>query len=143
MERYYSAARICGLTFSVLLLIVGVANALPPADGSKCNSNWVNNNAAMNCFIQGEDETHAGAAHPHYVACTSAGEVFCCVNDDNGNQNCEVCAADAKAPTDIAKLNALLNGQMIMLSNMNKLSTRVGSLETKVGGMNRAAATAP
>ena len=140
MERWNFASGICALiTFSMILFSGGYVNALPPASGSKCNSNWVNNNAAMNCFIQGEDETHAGAAHPHYVACTSAGEVFCCVDDNKGNQNCEVCAAGAKGPTDAAKLNALLNGQMIMLSNMNKLSTRVGSLETKVGGMNRSA----
>jgi len=140
MERWNPAARICGLiTFSMFLLMTGYANALPPADGSKCSSNWVNNNAAMNCFIQGEDETHAGVAHPHYVACTAAGEVFCCVDDNKGNQNCEVCAADAKPPSEAAKLNAILNAQMIMLSNMNKLSTRVGNLESKVGGLNHAA----
>jgi len=141
MERWNRTGGICGLIiFSLLVVTIGYANALPPADGSKCKSNWVNNNAAMNCFIQGEDEAHAGAAHPHYVACTSAGEVFCCVDDDRGNQNCEVCAADAKPPSDAAKLNALIDGQMMMQANMKKLSTRVGGLESKAAGMNRATA---
>jgi hypothetical protein len=74
------------------------------------------------------------------VACTSAGEVFCCVDDDRGNQNCEVCAATAKPPSEAAKLNALINGQIMMQAEMKKLSTRVGGVETKVGGMNRASA---
>ena len=140
MERLNRAIVRGLITFSILALAAGYANALPPADGSKCSSNWVNNNAAMNCFIQGEDETHAGAAHPHYVACTAAGEVFCCVDDNKGNQICEVCAATAKAPSEAAKLNALINGQMMMQANMNQLSTRVGGLESTVGTMNRKAA---
>jgi hypothetical protein len=124
----------------MLVLSIGYANALPPASGSKCNSNWVNNGAAMDCFVQGEEDVHNGVAHPHYVACTDAGEIFCCVDDNKGNQNCEVCAASVRQPSEAVKLNAILNAQMIMLSNVNKLSTRVDSLESKVGGMNRSAA---
>ena len=144
MERWNPAARICGLiTFSMFLLMTGYANALPPADGSKCSSNWVNNNAAMNCFIQGEDETHAGVAHPHYVACTAAGEVFCCVDDNKGNQNCEVCAANTKGgrlPTVNQQIGAILNAQLLIMSNMNRLSTRMDTLEGKVSETSRKAA---
>jgi hypothetical protein len=44
----------------------------------------------MSCFIRGEEESRSGARHPHYVACTAAGEVFCCVDNDAGAQDCEV-----------------------------------------------------
>ena len=63
------------------------AAALPIATGSQCNSNWVNNAGAMQCFIKGEEETRAGVRHPHYVAC-AGGDVFCCVDNDAGNQDC-------------------------------------------------------
>ena len=62
---------------SMLVLGSSSANALPPASGSKCSSDWVNNEGAMQCFIQGEEESRSGVKHPHYVACTAAGEVFC------------------------------------------------------------------
>jgi hypothetical protein len=84
------------ITLPVLALLmfpISSALALPPADGSKCSANWVNNASAMACFTQGEEESRNGTKHPHYVACTAAGEVFCCVDDDHGNQNCEVAEA--------------------------------------------------
>ena len=77
---------------SFMVLLASPALALPPADGSKCSSDWVNNAGAMACFTQGEEESRAGVAHPHYVACTAAGEVFCCVDTDRG-QNCEAVMA--------------------------------------------------
>ncbi len=92
------------ITLSVLALLtfpISSALALPPADGSKCSSNWVNNASAMACFTQGEEESRNGVAHPHYVACTAAGEVFCCVDDDHGNQNCEVAEASTGGHTKI------------------------------------------
>jgi hypothetical protein len=82
-----------------LLALPTPSLALPIADGSKCSSNWVKNASAMACFIQGEDEQHAGVKHPHYVACTAAGEVFCCVDDDRGNQDCEVATASTGGGT--------------------------------------------
>jgi len=88
--RIASIAPIGAVLFA---LSTSSALALPPADGSKCNANWVNNPAAMACFTQGEEESRAGVANPHYVACTAAGEIFCCVDDKNGNQNCEVAEA--------------------------------------------------
>ncbi|HWA29471.1 MAG TPA: hypothetical protein VG867_00155, partial [Rhizomicrobium sp.] len=63
-------------------------------DGSKCPMTWVNNQGAMACSEQGEDDQHAGVAHPHYVACLN-GEVFCCVDDNKGNQSCEGLGAAA------------------------------------------------
>lgn len=121
-----SVSRVVGpglLSFAILLAAASAAEALPPADGSKCNSNWVNNQAAMNCFIQGEDEQHAGVKHPHYVACTAAGEVFCCVDDDNGNQNCELAEASTGHPVDTAVwVRAILAAQASHLKALGKKS---------------------
>ena len=109
-------------------LLYSSANALPRADGSKCNANWVNNAGAMACFIQGEDETRAGVKHPHYVACSSAGEVFCCVDDDKGNQNCVVEPAGRRSSIE-QQLGAILNGQLTIMETMRRLSDRVDRLE--------------
>jgi hypothetical protein len=50
-----------------LLAIAAPAGALPPASGSKCRSDWVNNEGAMACFIQGEEDLRNGVAHPHHA----------------------------------------------------------------------------
>ena len=118
-----ASARICArlLAFPIFFLGASAASALPPADGSKCNSNWVNNAAAMDCFIQGEDDQHAGVKHPHYVACTAAGEVFCCVDDDKGNQNCEVAAAvNGHQVNTSVWVRAVLAAQAAHLKTLNK-----------------------
>jgi hypothetical protein len=47
----------------------------------------VNNEGAMQCFIQGEEEARKGIKHPHYVAC-AGGDIFCCKDDDRGAQDC-------------------------------------------------------
>ncbi|TLG71611.1 hypothetical protein [Methylocystis sp. B8] len=76
------------LIVAALAAMILPANAKPKiASGSNCNSNWVNNSGAMACFIQGEEETRAGARHPHYVAC-AGGDIFCCQDNDSGAQNC-------------------------------------------------------
>src|ERR1700744_6412059 len=78
---------------ATLALAPSPAHALPPpASGSKCSASWVNNAGAMSCFIQGQDDIAKGVAHPHYVACLG-GDIFCCTDNDNGNQNCEAQAA--------------------------------------------------
>jgi hypothetical protein len=108
-SRIFIGAALLAATSS---LSFSPARAMPVASGSKCNANWVNNQAAMSCFIQGEDEAHAGAAHPHYVACSAAGEVFCCVDDDKGNQNCTVAEATAGHPASTASwIHAILSAQ--------------------------------
>jgi hypothetical protein len=92
------------------------ANAKPKiASGSNCNSNWVNNAGAMACFIQGEEETRAGAKHPHYVAC-AGGAIFCCQDNDSGAQNC-VAQAKSKLPSRSVLLNALRAAQRARLKN--------------------------
>jgi hypothetical protein len=107
------------------------ANAMPRADGSKCSSNWVNNEGAMQCFIQGEDETNSGAAHPHYVACTAAGEIFCCVDNDKGAQNCV--AEDTKGRATLAEqLGAILNAQRAIMATQSQMSEKVDRLEGKI-----------
>jgi hypothetical protein len=87
-------ARLVLALLAAALLAAGAAQALPPADGSKCRSSWVDNPDAMACFIRGEEETRSGQPSPHYVACTSAGEIFCCVNTARG----QTCEAVRRAP---------------------------------------------
>jgi len=108
--------------FSVktLLLVAALATMILPANakpkiasGSNCNSNWVNNAGAMACFIQGEEETRAGAKHPHYVAC-AGGDIFCCKDDDNGNQDC-IAQAKSKLPSRSVLLNAVRAAQRARL----------------------------
>lgn len=96
------------------------ASALPrPASGSLCDDDWVNNAAAMACFTKGEDEKRAGAKHPHYVACTAAGEVFCCVDKDSGGQDCEV-AARGGAVTEADRIRAILAAHRGMLTTLGR-----------------------
>ena len=100
------------------LTVATPALALPPASGSKCNSNWVNNSGAMSCFIQGEDESRAGVRHPHYVACVG-GDVFCCKDDDRGNQDC-VAQAGARPATNADWIKAILGAHRAMLTRMGR-----------------------
>jgi hypothetical protein len=77
-------------SLAAIVLVLGAQGVIAKpkiASGSNCSSDWVHNEGAMQCFIQGEEEAHAGAAHPHYVAC-AGGDVFCCQDDNRGNQNC-------------------------------------------------------
>jgi hypothetical protein len=67
----------------------------------------------MDCFIQGEDESHAGVANPHYVAC-AAGDIFCCVNNSEGGQNC-VAQAAAHRSTPAQWINGILAAQRTMM----------------------------
>jgi hypothetical protein len=138
MDRRSISADLSYISAGALALVLcsaSAANALPPADGSKCSSNWVNNAAAMNCFIQGEDEQHAGAKHPHYVACTAAGEVFCCQDNDQGGQNCEVAEASTGHPVNSAVwVRAVLAAQASHLKALRKTSRPV---ETRAPMENR------
>ncbi len=121
------------------LLIAGSSpvSALPPASGSKCKADWVNNAGAMDCFIQGEDDVRNGVKHPHYVACTAAGEIFCCVDDDRGNQDCQAVRAGGRQPSDAVKLNAILNAQMSIRTTLGQISTKVDGIESKLGELTR------
>ncbi|HEY1300711.1 MAG TPA: hypothetical protein VGF07_09455 [Stellaceae bacterium] len=105
------------------------AVALPIASGSQCSSNWVNNEGALNCFIQGEEETRNGAKHPHYVAC-AGGDVFCCVDDDRGAQDC-VAQARAKPANNADRLRAILAAHRTMLMRLGRYYSRPDGLPTK------------
>jgi hypothetical protein len=139
MTRLSDAASAVAITvvlimLSMLILGSPSADAMPVASGSNCNSNWVNNEGALGCFIQGEDEARAGASHPHYVACSKAGEVFCCVDDNKGNQNCEVEAVvRGGRPISSVQLGAILNGQLTILTTLGQLSRKVDNLESQLG----------
>ena len=119
--------RLAGLAIPAALLCTS-AHAMRPASGSNCSSNWVNNEGAMQCFIQGEEETNHGAAHPHYVACLPNGELLCCTDNNQGGQNCDGIAAAGRASL-AQQLKAILNGQMVMMETMRRLSDQVQELK--------------
>jgi hypothetical protein len=106
---------------------------MPPASGSKCSADWVNNPAAMACFTQGEEESHNGVANPHYVACTAAGEVFCCVDKDNG-QHCEAVMTTGGQTTHKLWTQAILAAQRAHLKAMGKPSAPASGVTTTGAG---------
>lgn len=132
------SALVVGLGF-VFTMILGTApaRALPPASGSKCSSNWVNNEGAMACFIQGEEDVRNGVKHPHYVACTSAGEVFCCVDNDRG-QDCEAVkvSVGGHQHLEATQIGAILDAQQTIITLLGQLSNKIDSLESKLGERN-------
>ena len=122
-----------GLTLAAIALTAAPALAPTPAgalpkiaSGSNCSSNWVNNSGAMACFIQGEEEGNAGASHPHYVAC-AGGDVFCCQDDDHGNQNC-VAQAEVKGATQAQWIQAILGAHRTMLKRMGRYTPKPGTV---------------
>lgn len=116
-----------------------VAGALPPASGSKCSANWVNNQAAMACFIQGEEEIRNGVRNPHYVACTAAGEIFCC-QDKNGGQDCDAVSAIVIGPRpniDNVRLRAMLESQRSVSTLLGQVAANLDKLAGSTSaGMN-------
>jgi hypothetical protein len=131
------AARASGLVLlSMPVLGSSPAMALPIASGSKCKSDWVNNEGAMTCFIQGEEDVRNGVSHPHYVACTDAGEIFCCVDNDKG-QDCEAVRAGGHRPSEAVKLGAILDAQQTILTTLGRISIKIDNLERKLGESNR------
>jgi len=128
MRRFsYAVSRVGGVFLLMLVIGSPPASALPPASGSKCKSDWVNNAAAMDCFIQGEEDVRNGVSHPHYVACTSAGEVFCCVDNNHGGQDCEVAArtSDPKRPIENLQMAAILDAQQTILTLLSRICAKV------------------
>lgn len=126
MRRFsYAVSRVGG--FFLLMLVIGPpsATALPPASGSKCKTDWVNNAGAMACFIQGEEDVRNGVSRPHYVACTSAGETFCCVDNNHGGQDCEAVMAGGKPPDIDVKLAAILDAQETMITLLGRICAKV------------------
>jgi hypothetical protein len=137
------SARLGGLLLiSMLVMSAPSASALGIASGSKCTVNWVNNAGALACFVQGEQDSRNGVSNPHYVACSAAGETFCCVDDSKGNQSCEVVEAVVKGgkPIQATQLEAVLDAQQTILMKLNQLSKRMDSLESKLSGANSKAA---
>jgi len=126
------SARVGALVLlSTLVLGSPSASALPPASGSKCKSDWVNNAGALACFIQGEEDVRNGVRHPHYVACTNAGEVFCCVDGDTG-QNCEAVRAGRGHHLERLQLGALLEGQQTVLRNLSQIVGLLNDLKATI-----------
>jgi hypothetical protein len=133
------SVRIGGLVLlSMLAMGSPSASALPIASGSKCSSNWVNNEGALACFIQGEEDVRNGVSHPHYVACSSAGETFCCVDNDHGGQDCEaVMVSGPRRPIEAVQLGAILDAQQTILTKLSQVSNKVDNMESKLTDLNR------
>jgi hypothetical protein len=132
MRRFsYAVARVGGFFLLMLTLGSSSASALPPADGSKCKSDWVNNAGAMDCFIQGEEDVRNGVSSPHYVACTSNGDVYCCVNNNHGGQDCEPARVGTRPPNENVKLGAILDAQQTILTLLGRICAKVDCSETK------------
>ena len=116
------------LIAAAILLVLGVpsAIALPhSATGSKCDASWVNNENAMQCFIQGEDEARAGVGHPHYVAC-QGGTIFCCKDLDNGGQDCDEQEASTQPPSKEVLIRAILAAQATHLKTAEQPAVKDG-----------------
>jgi len=122
------------IMLAALLMGAPLAVALPPVNGSNCSSNWVNNEGALECFIQGEEEANSGTSPPHYVGCSADGEIFCCV-DRNGGQVCESLAGAARANVE-QQVRAILESQAAISANMARISKRLDSLEDKLSDQN-------
>ena len=120
MQRTRPWALLGALSVLVGAVAPAPAKALPrPASGSNCKSDWVNNAGAMACFTKGEDEARAGAQHPHYVACLN-GQIFCCVDNDRG-QNCD--AVEARPASDADRIRALLAAHKTRLMSLGRWTT--------------------
>ena len=125
------------ILLSMLLLGSPYARALPPADGSKCKPDWVNNPGAMDCFIQSEEDVRNGVSHPHYVACTNDGEILCCVNNNNGAQNCEaVKVSGPRRPLEAVQLGAILDAQQTILTLLGRICAKVDCSASKPADVN-------
>jgi hypothetical protein len=89
----------------------------------------VNNAGAMQCFIQGEEESHNGVSHPHYVAC-AGGDIFCCQDNDNGAQDC-VAQASTRPPSKAVWTRAILAAQRTHLKTAERPAVRDGGPSDK------------
>jgi hypothetical protein len=129
LTAYATGAGLCiFVVLAALLTGSPPAIALPKASGSNCGSGWVNNEGALDCFILGEDDSNNGVPNPHYVACTSDGEIFCCVNTKSGAQICESQTGAARANVE-QQVRAILESQAAVLANMARISKRLDDLE--------------
>jgi hypothetical protein len=120
-------AALCALAAAALAPLP--ARALPIASGANCKSDWVNNAGAMACFIQGEEEIRNGVAHPHYVAC-AGGDIFCCVDNDAGHQDCVAQAIGPRA-TQAQWIRAILASHKTMVSRLGRYSVKAGALQSR------------
>jgi hypothetical protein len=123
------------VVFGALATGAPVAVALPPVIGSNCSSNWVNNQGALERFIQGEQETNKGTSPPHYVGCSADGEIFCCVDTKDG-QVCESVGTAEHADVH-EQVRAILEAQAAIAASMARMSKRLDDLENKLSDQNR------
>jgi len=125
MNHYRTTA--CSLTAAAILLVLGVPPTFAKpkiASGSECTASWVNNAGAMQCFIQGQEESRNGVSRPHYVACTG-GDIFCCKDNDNGAQDC-VAQAGTRPPSKAVWIRAILAAQRTHLKTAERPTVKDG-----------------
>jgi hypothetical protein len=127
-----SRTAITSLAAAAILLVLGLPSAIAKpkiASGSQCSSSWVNNAGAMQCFTQGEEESHAGVSHPHYVACIGA-DIMCCKDNDRGAQDC-VAQAGTRPSSTSDWIRAILVAQSVHLKTAERPAVKSGNLKTK------------
>jgi hypothetical protein len=125
------------IAVATLVAATHAAVALPPVNGSNCSSNWVNNEGALECFIQGEEESNGGSSNPHYVGCSADGEIFCCFdNPKTGGQVCESVGTAEHADVQ-QQVRAILEAQAAIAAGMARISKRLDDLENKLSDQNR------
>ena len=131
MSRLPATVRLLAAAATLLVLGAPLATARPKiATGSNCSSNWVNNAGAMACFIQGEEEARNGVRHPHYVAC-AGGDIFCCKDDDRGNQDC-IAQASTRPPSKATWVRAILAAQRTHLKTAERPLVKDGVRKRRV-----------
>jgi hypothetical protein len=131
-----SRTAITSLAAAAILLVLGAPSAIAKpkiASGSQCSSNWVNNADAMRCFTQGEEESHAGVSHPHYVACIGV-DIMCCKDNDRGAQDC-VAEAGTRPSSTSDWVRAILAAQRMHLKTAERPAVKGGNLKTKSRGL--------
>jgi len=127
-----SRAATASLAAAAILLVLGAASTIAkpkPASGSQCSSDWVNNADAMRCFTQGEEESHAGVSHPHYVACLGT-TIMCCKDNDHGGQDC-VAEAGTRPASTADWVRAILVAQSVHLKTAERPAPRGTHLRTR------------
>lgn len=123
------------LLLCILFLGVSSASALPIATNAKCNPDWPNNPGADKCVTQEEQDITNNVAHPHYVACTSDGTLFCCVDNDNGGQDCtaiEDATLGTRGILGDLQLDATIGGQQATATGLSQIQQQLKDMKTEL-----------
>ncbi len=63
--------------------------------------------------------------------------MFCCVDDDRGNQDCQAVRAGERQHIEAVQLRAILDAQQTILTTLGRISIKVDNLERKLEDLSR------